>query len=897
MNAEWDSIHTHLAGERPHSPPTGRLTSPLTLLTSLWLVTAVGSGMAQAETVDPLRLSTDLMPLKESLDLTLDPRQNDYSGTATIALEARKAISSFRFHSKAIDIKTVQLSNTAGPVPLKFVPEGEDFIRVTPASALAAGPYQLEIKFQNDFNRKAISLYKLETEGESYLFSQFESMFAREAFPCWDEPEFKIPWSITLTVPQGQEALSNMPAIKEEPQANGWKRLSFKPTPPMSSYLLAFAAGPLEYTPIPGMSIPGRVVTVKGHSTFAKEAATKTPALLKALETWFDSKYPYDKLDLVAAPEFMYGAMENPGAIVFKESTLLMDSAHLTPDDLTSLYLIVTHELAHSWFGDLVTMRWWNDLWLNESFASWMATKIVTQVHRELRLEIHSIHTPQGAMEQDTLLTTRPIRREVPAIGDALHNIGLHYSKGESMLSMFERYLGAETFRRGVLTHLKTHAWGNATAEELFAAFEKEGGRAVISPMETFLNQAGVPVVQLVKLDGHSVTLKQSRIVPLGTEAPAQLWQIPVTLRFDDGNKVRTLSHLMRKQEETLVLKGDANPTWIHLNDGEQGYYRWQVPESIAKALLSETIRMSPREKLGFLSNAYALVGAGLMPGEQYLAVLDEFGTDRDPAILLAVCEQLEKLWAGTVRGNPSLEAPFAKRIRTMLSPILTRLGTREQPGESIEVIRLRGTVFYLLGHLGKDPKVRADARAMFDAWLKDPSSLSDGLKDSAISVAAESGDVALFNAYQKQFETTASPQDRQLFLGALGFFEDPALEARAREYVLKGPLRPHEMHVILAEQSSWDPAHAHMLQFVMQHYDELVAPISPEFRVFMPFLLYTCQADEFKAGYDFFQEKSKVETGMQDFLGQVKEGVESCIKSRAQNTPAVSRWLQVQSG
>jgi alanyl aminopeptidase len=329
---------------------------------------------------EQLRLGRDVVPVSESLTLKLDPRSDTYGGTAVFALDVKKPVSSFSLHAEEMKIESVTIDGVAA----QSAAGPEATLVVTPGAALKSGRATMTIAFSNEYDRRAVGLYKMDRNGEPYLFTQFEAIDARKAFPCWDEPGFKIPYQLTATIPSQYEVVFNTPVAKES-AADGWKTVQFAPTKPLPSYLVALAAGSLEFTPIPGTSIPTRVITVKGQSALTGVTVAQTPKVLAGLETYFGTKYPFEKLDLIAVPEYWFGAMENPGLITYAEDILVMDPKSATPGQRRTNARITTHELAHMWFGDLVTMAWWDDLWLNESFADWIGDKISDRVYPERR--------------------------------------------------------------------------------------------------------------------------------------------------------------------------------------------------------------------------------------------------------------------------------------------------------------------------------------------------------------------------------------------------------------------------------------------------------------------------------------------------------------------------------
>ena len=485
----------------------------------------------------PPRLDHVAIPTAQSVDLTCDPEKSDYTGTVRVTLDVKQATEVLRFHTRALTVDSATLEGAGGAVKASSIePLAPDQVRIRFAKSIAPGAYTLALAFHNAYNTHAISLYKVVTGGHAYLFTQFEDTEAREAFPCWDEPEFKIPWRMTLRVPAADLAVSNTP-VASETRAGESKVVVFEPTRPLPSYLIAIAVGPFETVPISGMSVPGRVITVQGASALAAEAAAQAAPLLKSLERYFGRPYPYAKLDLIAAPEFLYGAMENAGAIVFADRALLLDPATASPEQRDRVFSVMAHEMAHMWFGDLVTMKWWDDLWLNESFATWMADKAMDDVHPDDRQGVNALFGVQRAFTTDSHLSTRAMRGKIEgatSLGETASD--LTYNKGGAVLTMFEGWVGRDKFRAGVLDYLKAHEWANAEGRDLWLAISKQSGQDVDGGMQSFLNQPGVPLVTLEPAGGGKVKLSQRRFLTVG-EAPAepQLWRIPVILRYPVG--------------------------------------------------------------------------------------------------------------------------------------------------------------------------------------------------------------------------------------------------------------------------------------------------------------------------------------------------------------------------
>ncbi|HYQ96594.1 MAG TPA: M1 family metallopeptidase, partial [Candidatus Eisenbacteria bacterium] len=542
----------------------------------------------------------------------------------------------------------------------------------------------------------------------SYCFTQFEADDARKSFPCWDEPSFKIPYQLTLTIPRAHRAVANTPIARTVP-GKTTKIVVFRKTKPLPSYLLAIATGPLEFVPITGMSVPGNVVTARGSAALAATAARMAPPILSALERYFGRPYPYEKLDVIAVPEFWPGAMENAGAVTFRDDVLLVEPKTVSVSQLSTLSVFMAHEFAHMWFGDLVTMEWWDDLWLNEAFAEWMGNKISDEVHPEYNRGVKDLRETQGAMATDARLSTRAIRQPVDALTNLLQAADdLAYKKGQAVLGMFEQWLGPEDFRAGVLAYLKEHEWGNAVGSDLWASLSKASGKDASAAMTTFLDQGGVPIVEASILPDGRVKLSQRRFLSYGVSAPLEeLWKIPIALEYSDGSGVKTQRVLLAEREMTVALEGAKAPLWVNPNGAAAGYYRWSVPpEGMLRLAGGAAEIMSPKERVGFLGNLRALLNAGILHGDDYLELTARFADDPDPEVISALMDNVDLVRHVFVTRD--LADPYAAYVRRTLGPALGRFGLTRRPGEVDGVSLARAGLIGALGDDGNDARVLA---------------------------------------------------------------------------------------------------------------------------------------------------------------------------------------------
>ncbi|MBI4553618.1 MAG: ERAP1-like C-terminal domain-containing protein, partial [Candidatus Latescibacteria bacterium] len=844
-----------------------------------------------------LRLDPNVAPTFEGITLQVDADQPDYTGSVHIELQVKKTTNAFKFHAAGMTLRSVVLTGDRGVVRFSYRAGQTGLILVTTESPLTPGRYTLDIEFSNPFNTQAVSLYRVETGGQAYAFTQFEAQDARKAFPCWDEPIFKIPYQVTLTVPEGHLAIANTP-IQQETIAGGRKTIVFARTKPLPSYLLAMATGPLETVPIPGLSIPGRVVTVKGQANRAAEAARVTPPILKALETYFGRPYPYEKLDIIGVPEYQFGAMENPGAITFLDHLLLFDSATASADQRRTLASILAHELAHIWFGDLVTMAWWDDVWLNESFASWLGDKITDQVFPQYRIALTQVRDGQLAMLTDAKVSTRAIRQPVTA-GDNPEQFfdELAYQKGQAVLGMLEHWMGPEKFRRGILDYLKAHEWRNAAASDLWAALSTVAGRDIGSSMSTFLDQPGVPLVSAELLPDGSVRLSQQRFLNYGIQAPRPaLWEIPVVLKYPDGAATRTQEVLLTQPVQTFVLRAQKPPAWIHPNAGEKGYYRWTVPPTMLLSLVQHSVEvLDVRERMGLVNNLAALLDAGQIKGDDYLRTIGAFADDSQPEVLSVLADDgLGKIWSNFVAESSGLNDAFAAYVRKTLSPALTRFGLAKKNGEAETVSLFRPSLMLWLGDQGQDARVLGYADSLAQVYVREPSAIDPALAEVALQLSSLRGDSTLFEGYRTKFETTTIPIERRQYLRALGYFRAPNLVERALQYTLSGPLRPQELLTIPNFINFISPQYRdRVFEWMTANYQTITSRIPPGFAALnLPWLANGCSVTRLDTARRFFANPSHAPPGTEKEVEKMAETVMRRVTLREREGRAVAKAL-----
>ena len=862
--------------------------------TSLLAVLGIAS-LALPPAAHAQRLPTDVVPTFQSVHLRVDADTTDYSGSVHVDLEVRNPTSKVQLYALDQKLEAIQLTAGGKPVAVQAERGTRGLLTLTAASPLPKGKAQLDIRFTKALDTQAVGLYRVRKDGLAYTFTQFEAEDARKAFPCWDQPAFKFPYQVTLEVPERHRAITNTP-VESETSKDGWRTTVFARTPPLPSYLLAVATGPLEFVDVPGTKMPTRIVCAKGQSRLTGLAVRETPGIIAALERYFDQPYPFAKLDLIAVPEFWAGAMENPGAITYADGVLLVDpSVADDPAQRRRLVGVTAHELAHMWFGDLVTMKWWDDLWLNESFADWMGDKITNELMPEVHQDWSTLEDIQSIMRTDARVSTDPIRLHAESGEDAIRAVGIAYNKGKAVLSMFESWVGPEVFRQGLRDYLKQHAWKNAEASDLWAALDKASKRPVGEVMRGYIEQPGHPLVTVEPLPGGSLRLSQRRFLNHGAKGAALSWKIPMTLRYSDGGQPRTMSVLLDGATKTVKLNGVSSVSWVMPNAGTTGYYRWSVPSPMLVELAQNAARsMSPAERIGFLGNLGALLSAGEVHGDTYLQAIASMADEPEPVVGLQLLSSLRDVQPALLPDD--LGEPVAAYVRRTLKPMVSRFGLEKVAGEPQAVSLLRPQLLLWMGREGRDPEALREADELAQRYQTDPSSVEPAMAAVALQLHAFRGDRARYDQYRQALESAKVPAIRSNYLNALGWFEDPALQDEALRYSLSGALRPNELSAVARALASYtERGRDRAFRWVQENYDLIRTRMPESSMARWPAYCAGCSEERLAAGKQFFSDPAHRVTGTDKAMERTAESVMDCVSLRAREGSAVAAYLRGQ--
>jgi puromycin-sensitive aminopeptidase len=741
-----------------------------------------------------------------------------FTGTVTVAFEVEAdGESTLVLNAAELGIATVSVDGTPGAFALD---EALERLTITTTGPLTAGGHTLVIGFDGTINDRLRGFYRstyIGADGAERVIgtTQMQSTDCRRAFPCWDEPDFKAVFAITLVVDESLLAVSNSPEVSREPVGDGRVAIAFADTMPMSTYLVAFVVGPLEATEwVDVDGIPMRIVHVpgKGHLTaFGLEVGA---FCLRWFQDYYGIPYPAEKVDLLALPDFAAGAMENLGCITFRENLLLVDPAAATQPERQLVADVVAHELAHMWFGDLVTMRWWNGIWLNEAFATFMELAACDAFRPDWERWLTFGLERSVAFETDALASTRPVEFEVrsPADAEGMFDV-LTYQKGGALLRMLEQHLGEDRFRDGVRHYLRTHSYSNTETGDLWDAIEHTSGEPVRRIMDSWIWQPGFPLVA-ARRDGDELVLTQRRF-SFGTGdaddvGEESVWAIPVRVRVGD----RVESVLLEDQPVRLAA---PSGTPVVVNADGHGFFRVDLRDG----LLAEVIAHAPTgcstlERYNLVDDAWNAVLAGRMGADELLDSLGGFTGERTLPVWQAIAVALRGL--GRMTPEDRLDR-FAARVRSLVTPAIDELGDPVD-GEDDLTGTLRGLLVRLMATLGRDESTRHRCRTWFDA-ARAGTDIDPELVAAATFVVAATGGDDDYAVMLDGFRSAETPQEQLRHLYALAEFDDPALVARTCELALSGEVKTQNAPFLLRACIANRHHGAQAWEFTARNWDE----------------------------------------------------------------------------
>jgi puromycin-sensitive aminopeptidase len=775
------------------------------------------------------RLPTTVIPERYEIKLTPDLSKATFAGEEKVFVQVMEPIRHVIVNAAELEFQAVSIKGTGGQGVRGDAAVDIDNEQVTFSfpETLNPGRWELQIGFSGILNDKLHgfyrSTYKDSLGGEKTLAStQFESTDARRAFPCWDEPAFKAIFQVTLVVDQELAAISNARVLRETPlPGSGKKEVVFADSIKMSTYLVAFIVGEFEGT-APAMvgSAPLRVWAVPGKGHLARFAQEIGAFSLNFFHRYYDIAYPADKLDLIAIPDFASGAMENLGAITFRETALLVDEGKATRAELERVADVVSHENAHMWFGDLVTMKWWNGLWLNEAFATFMEMLAVDAWKPEWRRWDSFTVSRAAAMQVDGLKSTRPIEFPVerPEEAAGMFDV-LTYEKGASVLRMLEQYLGADKFRDGIRLYLRRHEYANAETTDLWDALEDSTQEPARAMMDSWIFQAGYPLIS-VERKGSDLMLSQRLFRYLrDSDSPNVSFHVPVFLRI--GTQQGTVTQTVLLTDQELCIHLPENCHWVVANAGGHGFYRVRYsPELISVLQQRLQSNLLAVERFNLVNDTWATTQAGLTSLTDYLDLIDLLHEETDLNVwttVILTSYHLHRIL------DAAQDATFQARMRAVFRPALERLTWFPREGETDLERQLRGDLISALGTVAEDKGCQQRARELYAQYEKDPTSVERNLVPALVSIVAHTRSGADYEKFYSRFKSAQTPQEETRYLFALGAFRQPELIHRALQMTISGEVRtqnaPYLMRGILLNKEAREKAWS----FMKEHWDEML--------------------------------------------------------------------------
>jgi aminopeptidase N len=853
----------------------------------------------------PGTLPKTVIPAHYALDLTPDLDRLTFSGSEVVDIEVKEPTERLMLNAVELAIESAAVDDEAAAA-ITSHPEAET-VTFDFQHPIAAGHHQLRVAFAGRINPFARGLFHTDyPDGggrKRMIASHLEPADARRIFPGWDEPAFKATIRLAVTVPEALMAVSNMPVESERPAGEGRKRVAFLSTPRMSTYLFVLAAGDLERITADVDGVTIGVVATRGKTVHGRYALETAGDLLRYFNGYFGTAYPLPKLDLIAVPGGFGGAMENWGGITFFESRLLFDPSASADDARRSIFSITAHEMAHQWFGDLVTMGWWDNIWLNEGFASWMQAKAAEALHPEWQTWLNSTGGKQAAMNEDARRTTHPIQQPIANESEATAAFdSITYTKGQAVIRMLENYVGEDAFRAGIRAYMVDHAYGNTTTADLWSALQVASGKPVTAVASGFTEQGGVPLVvaEASCVGGaQQVTLRQERftIHDAASSDPAikdpaikpRRWQVPVTRRAISG-----------EAGETLLLDGMAefaagrcgDP--VKLNFGDAGYYRVQYDAALRTALLQVIDRLPPADRANFVGDTWALVLAGRTPPSAFFDLADRLTGDDNRAVtglIIGALSHIDDLQLG----RPE-RAAFQAYGRAVLRPLFDRIGWEAAPREPMDTALLRSRLIGVLGHFG-DETVVAEAKRRFADFVRDPASLPTALRETVTSLAGRHADRATWDTLLGLARRATNTDERVRYYLAAAGARDPDLAKETLALTLTDELPTTIRGRVISTVASAGEHRDLAWAFVKTNFGTLAAKQGPSFQDTFPAGLLTMFTDAAHAQeLADFAPAHKTPAG-RTVAARAYERIMTDADFSAQQLPAVNAWVREHTG
>jgi aminopeptidase N len=863
------------------------LRSPIRIAPRLALVAAI---LLPSVTTVAQRLPNVARPEHYTLQLAPDLQAATFTGKETIDLTLAQAVDSIVLNAWQLKFGavTAQVNGKSLPAEVTLDPSLQQatfkFDRTLPA-----GSVTLKIAYSGILNGELRGFYLSRTPKRNYAVTQFEPTDARRAFPSFDEPLYKATFDVSLIVPQGDTAIGNTNIVSDTPgPIAGEHTITFARTPKMSTYLVAFLVGDFKCLSGESDGVPIRACATPDRVQLAQFALSGAEFFLHYYDNYFGIKYPMPKLDMIAIPDFEAGAMENFGAITYRETAMLLDEKTASINAKKTVAVDVAHEMAHQWFGDMVTMEWWNNIWLNEGFATWMSNKPLDAWKPEWNIPEGQAAELNQTLDLDGGRATRAIRSraETPAEINEMFD-GIAYGKAAAVLLMTENYLGEEAFRAGVHRYLQAHMYGNATAEDFWNTLQASSGKPVDKIMESLVVQPGEPLLTFGGVHDGKAEVSQKRFFlnPKDATAQEQSWILPVCIKSAAGQPECPIV-----KAGTQQLQAPAGPVFYG-NAGGKGYYRSRYDSVDYQQLLRHVeTSLTPSERITFLGSQWALARAGISPVGDFLNLAAAVRDDNSSFVITTVSSAL-RIIDQQVASTSEEHKELAAWVRRNFAPALARLDA-PVAGEAPDKSLLRAALFGLLGNIGSDPAIIADARKISEQYLSNPASVDPTLAAAGLNIAAQNGDAAFFDQLQRVSQTSGDPQLRTQALRALASFRDGAMVVRALDYALSGHVKNQDalrlVQLEMRDRRTRDAA----WQYVQQNWPRVRAQITTWMGgELVESMGDFCSTDRSSQVSEFFAAHSVSATS--HALDKARDSIADCVDLRVAQGPNLEQWLQ----
>jgi len=853
------------------------------------------------------RLPDHIRPVLYEIALKVLPEEKTFSGSVQIDLRLDAPAQEIILHSLDLKLDEAKIQQEgADPIFVQIKTDlPSETICLPLKEPIPSGSAQLFISFSGKLNRQMRGLYEAHAGGETYAFTQCEATDARRIFPCFDEPAMKAKFRLSVCVPSHLTALSNMPVTEEKKDKiknKAMKELVFDETPIMSTYLLALAVAKLEKEEIEIDGTRVAVWTIPGELHLGKFALEVSSAVLPLLNDYFDLPYPYPKLDLVCVPDFAMGAMENWGAIFFRDSCLLLDKETASTTAQRRIANVLTHEIVHQWFGNLVTMEWWDDLWLNESFATWLACKIVDQWRPEWHSWVEFQQEKEIPLALDALESTRPIRASVASSAQIEEMFdALTYEKGAACLRMMEQFLGEEAFREGIRKYIKQYQYKNAPAEALWKALESATGQPVSAIATDWFTRPGFPLVTVKATDNklRELILTQKRFHASGQEEGdgESRWTIPFSLKYEDSDGTHVHRLLITDETTRCRLPGEGEVRWVFGNAGESAYLRTDYDSRLRDKLIPLiATQLSPPERIGILNHTWVLSKNGAVPISLFMEMLSRFKGDPTRVVVEAIAGYLETLSHYLVRSDD--RSAFVSLAKDLILPVWKELGWDPAAGENDDIRLARASALWVMGAIVQDVEILSELPRRQMRYLAKPGSLDSTLATPLVRLCARTDGGTRFEQYLNKIKTSKTPEERDRYLGALSDFQKPALTRRVLDFVLSEDVRAQDAWRPIRALFSNTATQGETWKFIQGHWKELSEKGGS---VGGQRILQSTRSlwreewyEEVKA---FFAAPENKLPSAERSLRQTLEFIQLGVRFKAQQTEDLSRWLRQRKG